>query len=30
VPWCENGAGATVDCVKLLDVGSRTEVPLEK
>jgi hypothetical protein len=29
VPWCENGAGATVDCVKLLDVGSRTEVPLE-
>ena len=30
VPWCENGAGATVDCVKLLEVGSRTEVPLEK
>jgi hypothetical protein len=30
VPWCENGAGATVDCVKLLEVESRTEVPLEK
>ena len=30
VPWCENGAGATVDCVKLLDVESRTAVPLEK
>ena len=30
VPWCENGAGAAVDCVKLLEVGSRTEVPLEK
>jgi hypothetical protein len=30
VPWCENGAGAKVDCVPLLEVGTRTDVPLEK
>jgi hypothetical protein len=30
VPWCENGAGAKLDCVPLLEVESRTEVPLEK
>jgi hypothetical protein len=30
VPWCENGAGTKVDCVPLLEVESRTEVPLEK
>jgi hypothetical protein len=30
VPWCENGAGAEVDCVKQLEVRSRSDVPLEK
>lgn len=30
LPWCENGAGAKVDCVPLLEVESRTDVPLEK
>ena len=30
LPWCENGSGAEVDCVPLLKVESRTEVPLEK
>ncbi|MGH6899109.1 MAG: Tat pathway signal sequence domain protein [Geminicoccaceae bacterium] len=30
VPWCENGAGATIDCVKQLEVRSRSDVPLEK
>jgi hypothetical protein len=30
LPQCENGAGAQVDCVKLLEVRSRTETPLEK
>jgi hypothetical protein len=30
LPWCENGAGAKVDCVPLLEVASRTDVPLEK
>jgi hypothetical protein len=30
VPWCENGAGAAVDCVKQLEVRSRSDVPLEK
>jgi hypothetical protein len=30
LPFCENGAGAQVDCVGLLAVGSRTDVPLEK
>jgi hypothetical protein len=30
VPMCENGAGNTVDCVGLLQVSSRSEVPLEK
>jgi hypothetical protein len=30
VPWCENGAGNTLDCVELLEVRSRTDVPLEK
>jgi hypothetical protein len=30
VPMCENGAGNAVDCVGLLEVRSRSEVPLEK
>jgi hypothetical protein len=30
LPLCENGAGAEVDCVPLLKVESRTDVPLEK
>lgn len=30
LPWCENGSGAQIDCLALLEVGSRTEVPLEK
>ncbi len=30
VPWCENGAGAALECVKMLDVRSLTGVPLHK
>ena len=30
LPRCENGAGAALDCVPLLKVESRTDVPLEK
>ena len=30
VPQCENGAGASLDCVKLLQVQSRSDIPLEK
>jgi hypothetical protein len=30
LPWCENGSGAKLDCVPMLKVESRTEVPLEK
>ena len=30
LPWCEDGAGAAIDCVALLEVASRTDVPLEK
>ena len=30
LPVCENGAGAQLDCVALLKVESRTDVPLEK
>jgi hypothetical protein len=30
LPSCENGAGAKVDCVPLLEVQSRTDIPLEK
>ena len=30
LPQCEDGAGAEVDCVKLLEVRSRTDTPLEK
>lgn len=30
VPHCENGAGAELDCVKLLSVRSRSDTPLEK
>jgi hypothetical protein len=30
LPWCEDGAGAEFDCVPLLKVESRTDVPLEK
>jgi hypothetical protein len=30
LPQCEDGAGAELDCVKLLEVRSRTDAPLEK
>lgn len=30
VPWCENGAGTTVDCVQMLEVSSLAKVPLHK
>lgn len=30
VPLCEDGAGAAVDCVSLLEVKSRSGIPLEK
>ena len=30
LPQCEDGAGAQLDCVKLLEVHSRTDTPLEK
>ena len=30
LPWCEDGSGAKIDCVPLLKVESRTDVPLEK
>lgn len=30
IPWCENGSGAAVDCVRLLEVRSRSDVPLTK
>ena len=30
LPQCENGSGAELDCVKVLEVHSRSEVPLEK
>ena len=30
LPMCENGAGAQLDCVKLLEVRSRTDTALEK
>jgi hypothetical protein len=30
LPWCEDGAGTKLDCVPLLKVESRTDVPLEK
>jgi hypothetical protein len=30
VPWCENGAGTTVDCVRMLKVSSLAGVPLHK
>jgi len=30
LPWCENGSGAELDCVDLLEVRSRSDVPLEK
>ncbi|MGH6942884.1 MAG: hypothetical protein ACREH6_01520 [Geminicoccaceae bacterium] len=30
VPACEDGAGAAVECVKLLEVNSRSNIPLEK
>jgi hypothetical protein len=30
LPQCENGSGAEVDCVKFLQVRSRTDTPLEK
>jgi hypothetical protein len=30
VPWCEDGSGAKVDCVGLLEVRSRSGTPLQK
>ncbi len=30
VPWCEDGAGVTLECVKMLGVRSLTKVPLQK
>ncbi len=30
VPWCEDGAGTSLECVKMLDVRSLTKVPLQK
>ena len=30
VPWCEDGSGASLECVKMLDVRSLTKVPLQK
>jgi hypothetical protein len=30
VPLCEDGAGTAVDCVSLLEVKSRSGIPLEK
>jgi hypothetical protein len=30
LPWCNDGSGAKLDCVPLLKVESRTDVPLEK
>jgi hypothetical protein len=30
VPWCEDGAGTSLECVKMLDVHSLTKVPLQK
>ena len=30
VPTCENGSGNEVDCIELLEVNSRGEVPLER
>lgn len=30
IPQCRDGVGATVDCVELLEVGSRSGIPLEK
>ena len=30
VPWCEDAGGDKIDCVKLLQVHSRSAVPLQK
>ena len=30
LPRCENGSGTELDCVKLLEVRSRSDIPLEK
>ena len=30
VPWCEDGAGTSLECVRMLDVRSLTSVPLQK
>jgi hypothetical protein len=30
VPMCENGSGHEVDCIDLLEVSSRSHVPLER
>jgi hypothetical protein len=30
VPWCEDGAGTALECVKMLDVRSLTKIPLQK
>jgi hypothetical protein len=30
LPWCENGSGHAIECVKMLRVGSLAAVPLHK
>ena len=30
LPWCENGTGSPLDCLRFLKVGSKAEVPLQK
>ncbi|MDX1540062.1 MAG: Tat pathway signal sequence domain protein [Geminicoccaceae bacterium] len=30
IPQCENGTGTDLDCVDLLEVSSRSDIPLEK
>ena len=30
IPQCQNGIGDAVDCIPLLEVGSRSDIPLEK
>jgi hypothetical protein len=30
LPQCQNGAGEAVECIDMLEVGSKSDVPLEK
>ena len=30
IPHCENGSGTSLDCVGLLEVSSKSDIPLEK